>query len=449
MIPVVTPNEMRAIDNAATVSVDVLIERAGAAVARAALRMLGGGYGRTVAVVVGPGNNGADGRIAADRLRARGVSVSLFDARQCPPVLPVVDLVIDAAYGTGFRDDWASPDVGGAMVLAVDVPTGLDALTGEVGAGTLHADVTVTFAAAKPGHFLNEGPDVVGELVVVDIGLPVDAATVGVVEACDVAAWLPQRKREAHKWDHAVRVVAGHTGMTGAGWMAAGAAQRAGAGMVTLSSPGIEPPLPIEVVGKTVPAFDWADSVLADLHRFHALVVGPGLGRDDQTIPAVVRTVMQSSVSVVVDGDGLFALAQSTSALLGRDGVTILTPHDGEYGLLMGARPDSDRIASAHRLVEASGATVLLKGATTVIAGLHGRTFLVTNGDQRLATAGTGDVLAGVIGGLLAIGMEPLRAAAAGAWIHAAAAARCAPVGLVASDLIDEIPAVLTELGKR
>ena len=198
MIPVVTPNEMRAIDNAATVSGDVLIERAGAAVARAALRMLGGGYGRTVAVVVGPGNNGADGRIAADRLRARGVSVSLFDARQCPPVLPVVDLVIDAAYGTGFRGDWASPDVGGAMVLAVDVPTGLDSLTGEVGAGTLHADVTVTFAAAKPGHFLNDGPDVVGQLVVVDIGLPVDAATVGVVEACDVAAWLPPRKREAH-----------------------------------------------------------------------------------------------------------------------------------------------------------------------------------------------------------------------------------------------------------
>ncbi len=448
MIPVVTPNEMRAIDRASTVPVEVLIDRAGAAVARVALRMLGGGYGRTVAVIAGPGNNGADGRIAAHRLRERGVSVCLFDAGHCPPVLPAVDLVVDAAYGTGFRGQWDSPDVRGAKVLAVDVPSGLDALTGEVGAGTLRADITVTFAAAKPGQFLNGGPDVVGELVVVDIGLPVETATVGVVEASDVAAWMTRRRRTAHKWDHAVRIVAGHPGMTGAGWLAAAAAQRVGAGMVMLSSPGVDSPTPIEVVGKLVPAFDWANSVLADLHRFHALVVGPGLGRDDETVPTVVRTVTGAPIPVVVDGDGLFAVARSMDALLDRRRVTILTPHDGEYGLLMGARPDADRIASARRLVDACGAIVLLKGPTTVIAGPDGRTFLITNGDQRLATAGTGDVLAGTIGGLLAMGIEPIRAAAAGAWIHAAASAHCAPIGMIASDLIDQIPVVLTALGK-
>ncbi len=447
MIPVVTLDEMRAIDAAAAETVEVLIERAGAAVARAALRLLGGAYGRTVVVVAGPGNNGADGRVAAARLRERGVSVTVFDATASPAMLPPCDLVIDAAFGTGFRGSWTPPVVHGTRVLAVDVPTGLDALTGHAPPGVLRADATVTFAAAKPGHVLGDGPDLVGELEVADIGLDVGAATIGVVERGDVAAWLPSRPRDAHKWRSALRVVAGSAGMTGAASLVSAAAQRIGAGMVVLSSPGIDSDGPVEAVSRAVPATGWDTAVLADLDRFEALVVGPGLGRADHTVAPVVRTVTGSVVPTVVDGDGLFAMSWNEAGtpefLRDRDVATVLTPHDGEYALLTGASPGHDRIAAARRLVELSGCVVLLKGPTTVVASPAGHVFLVTNGDQRLATAGTGDVLAGMIGGLIACGLDAPRAAAGAAWLHAEAAKVLPERGLVAGDLIAVLPSVL------
>lgn len=451
MLPVVIPDEMRAIDAASEQPVDVLVERAGSAVAHAALRLLGGAYGRTAVVVAGPGNNGADGKVAARRLAERGVAVRLLDARALPDRIPAADLVIDAAFGTGFRGTWEPPPLpAGARVLAVDVPTGLEAATGRAQAGTWRADVTVTFAAAKPGHVLAAGPALTGRLVVADIGLDVSGATIGIVEEDDVAAWLPPRARTAHKWRHAVRVVAGSPGMTGAAALVAGAAQRVGAGMVVLSSPGIDAEAPVEVVRRQLPAFDWADELQSDLHRFHALVVGPGLGRQRHTLPSVVQAVTDSVVPVLVDGDGLFALSWNESGtpafLRDREVPTVLTPHDGEYALLTGSPPDEDRIAAAHRLVAMSGAVVLLKGPTTVVAAPDRRTLIVAHGDERLATAGTGDVLSGVIAGLLAMGVPPAEAAAGGAWIHAAAARRRGRRGLVASDLLAEIPAVLNAL---
>ena len=409
MIPVVTPDEIRAIDAAAPEPVGVLIERAGAAVARAALRMLGGAYGRTVTVLAGPGNNGADGRVAADRLRERGVAVRVLDARDLPPSLERCDLLVDAAFGTGFRGSWTAPECDAGAVLAVDVPTGLDARTGRAPEGVLHADVTVTFQAAKPGHVLLDGPDVVGELVVADIGLDVSAAGMAIVERDDVAAWLPQRPRTAHKWRSAVRLVAGSPGMTGAAVLAARAAQRAGSGMVVVSSPGLDPGAlgtgtPVEAVGRAIAVDGWDGEVLADLHRFGALVIGPGLGRADWTVPSVVRTVTSAAVPTVVDGDGLFAMSwndEGTPAFLrGRDTATVLTPHDGEYALLTGSPPGDDRVAAARHLVDVSGCVVLLKGPTTIVAEPGGQVWLVDEGDQRLATAGTGDVLAGVIGGV-------------------------------------------------
>jgi hydroxyethylthiazole kinase-like uncharacterized protein yjeF len=447
VLPVVTPAEMRAIDAASPAPVEVLIERAGAAVARAALRVLGGAYGRTVVVLAGPGNNGADGRVAAARLRGRGVSVSVIDALDLPASLPACDLVIDAAFGTGFRGVWRPPAVGAARVLAVDVPTGLDALTGHAPHGVLRADVTVTFAAAKPGHVLGDGRDLVGHLEVADIGLDVGRAVIGIVQRSDVGEWLPDRPRDAHKWRSALRVVAGSAGMTGAASLVAAAGQRIGAGLVVLSSPGIEPDGPIEAVGRKVPAVDWDDAVLADLDRFEALVIGPGLGRADHTVPSVVRTVTGSVVPTVVDGDGLFAMswndAGTPAFLRDRAVATVLTPHDGEYALLTGTAPGRDRIAAARQLVELAGSVVLLKGPTTVVAAPDGQVFLVANGDQRLATAGTGDVLAGIIGGLLACGVDAGRAAAAGAWLHAEAAMALPEHGLVASDLVAVLPEVL------
>lgn len=458
MIPVVTPERMRLIDAAAPEPVDVLVERAGAAVARQALRMLGGAYGRRVTILAGPGNNGADGRVAAARLRERGVATTVHDVGAFPPVLAGTDLVVDAAFGSGFRGEWRPPRFEPEVpVLAVDVPTGLDSGTGEAAKRTLGAAATVTFAAPRPGHFLGRGPELCGELIVADIGLvatpaPDAPATeqLWAVEAADVAGWLSDRARGAHKWDSAVRVVAGSPGMTGAAHLASAAAQRAGAGMVALSSPGIDASRPLEVVDRRVPPFDWADAVLSDLYRFHALVIGPGLGREEYTVPAVVRTVEEALVPVVVDGDGLFALAWNEAGhpgfLAGREVPTVLTPHDGEYGTMMGGRPGADRIGALRKIVDLTGATVLLKGPTTLVAGPDSPTWFVTNGDQRLATAGTGDVLSGIIGALLARGLPALHAAVAGAWIHAESARHAGDAGLVAGDVVDSIPAVLTRL---
>lgn len=457
MIRIITPERMREIDAAASDPVDVLVERAGAAVARRALAMLGGGYGRRVTVLAGPGNNGADGTVAARRLRERGVAVTVHDVSAMPPMIRGADLVIDAAFGSGFRGEWLPPRLGDTSVLAVDVPTGLDSRTGEASKRTLRADATVTFAAPRPGHFLGHGPALCGQLTVADIGLDTtppegeaDTEQMAMIDASDVAAWLPERAPDAHKWSTAVRVVAGSTGMTGAAHLAAAAAQRAGSGLVALSSPGIEASAPPEVVDRRIPPFDWAARVLDDLYRFHALVIGPGLGREEYTVPSVVTTVMDALVPVVVDGDGLFSLswndAGNPAFLAEREVPTVLTPHDGEYGTLTGGRPGPDRVAALRHLVDLTGATVLLKGPTTLVAGPSTPTWFVTNGDQRLATAGTGDVLAGVIGALLARGLRADRAAAAGAWLHAEAGRAAGAAGLIAGDVVDALPTVLNRL---
>jgi ADP-dependent NAD(P)H-hydrate dehydratase / NAD(P)H-hydrate epimerase len=450
VIPIVTPEEMAAIDKAAPEPVDVLIERAGSAVARAAREMLGGTYGRTVNVIAGKGNNGNDGRCAARRLTERGVRIRMFDAAECPPQLPPADLVIDAAYGTGFRGEWRAPRVGAAPVLAVDIPSGVSGLTGEAGRGVLAADRTVTFAALKPGLLLGAGRNLAGEVEVVDIGLDTRRVRTHLVETEDVAAWWRPRPPTAHKWSRAVRVVAGSPGMTGAAHLSSGAAQRAGSGMVTLSTPGADGSAPPEVVRRRLPAFDWSGQVLDDLHRYHALVIGPGLGREAYTVAAVRATALAATVPTVIDGDGLFALAWDADGaapvLHRRTSPTVLTPHDGEFGLLAGRGPDADRFQAARRLAADLRTVVLLKGPVTIVAAPGGDVLVVANGDARLATAGTGDVLAGILGALLATGLDPFRAAGAAAWIHAVAAHAGPPVGLVAGDLIDALPGVLGRL---
>jgi hydroxyethylthiazole kinase-like uncharacterized protein yjeF len=450
MIPVLTPDEMGAVDAAAPESVEVLIERAGSAVAREALRMLGGGYGRHVVVLAGKGNNGADGRAAAARLRRRGADVTVVDALDAPARIAACDLVIDAAYGTGFRGDYDAPEVGGSPVLAVDIPSGVDGCTGEAAGRVLQAERTVTFAALKPGLVLGAGHDLAGDIVVADIGL---AATsrVGVVEAADVASWLPRRETEDHKWRSAVLVVAGSPGMTGAAHLAARAAQRAGAGMVRVGTPGVadDPRRPVEAVGLELPRTGWDATVLELVGRFRSLVVGPGLGRDDASLAAVRALLGAADLPTVLDADGLIALRGALApAARRRPADTILTPHDGEYEQLLGERPGPDRIAAARRLAGTSGSIALLKGSTTVVAHPDGRVRISTTGAPRLATAGTGDVLSGIIGALLARGMPPLEAAVAGAWLHGRAARLGPAEGLVAGDLPDLLPAALAEVAR-
>jgi NAD(P)H-hydrate epimerase len=482
MLPVLTPAEMGAVDAAAPEPVDVLIGRAGAAVARQALTLLGGGYGRRVVVVAGKGNNGNDGRDAARRLQRRGVRVLVVDAADGPDRLPAADLVIDAAYGTGFRGEYVPPDPGAAAVLAVDIPSGVDGLTGAVAGGAaadvaevagdgtvrlatggagvggtrgaggaVRADRTVTFAALKPGLLFHPGRALAGDVVVADIGLDVHrgAPTVGLVEASDVARWLPARPPDTHKWRAAVVIAAGSPGMTGAAHLAARAAQRAGAGMVRVASPGVDPGpgLPTEAVGITTPGAGWDTTVLEHLERAGALVLGPGLGRGAPAAAAIHHVATSATVPIVIDGDGLSALGEQAGDVLGgRPAATVLTPHDGEFARLTGRPPGADRIAAARSLAAATGAVVLLKGPTTVVAHPDGRVRLSISGDSRLATAGTGDVLSGIIGALLAQGMDPLEATAAGAWLHGRAAAHGPARGLVASDVVDGLPAALVAL---
>jgi ADP-dependent NAD(P)H-hydrate dehydratase / NAD(P)H-hydrate epimerase len=452
MIPVVTPAEMAEIDAAAPEPVEVLIERAGAAVARAATRMMGGTYGRRVVVLAGKGNNGNDGRAAARRLARAGAAVRVVDVADAPARLPAADLVIDAAFGTGFHGSWTAPDVGDAAVLAVDIPSGVDGATGAAGDGVLPADRTVTFAALKPGLLLPPGSVATGEIELADIGLDVSRARAHLVTEDDARQWLLPRAVDSHKWHAAVAMVAGSPGMTGAARLATSAAMRAGAGYVRLSSPGAapDPGLPTEVVSRSLPLVSWSDVVLKDLDRFQALVVGPGLGRSDATTAAVRELVGAASVPTVVDGDGLFALAWSpdgaVAVLKGRHAATVLTPHDGEFGLLAGRRPGADRLAAARALSATTGAVVLLKGPATIVAEPRGRVLISTAGDERLATAGTGDVLSGIVGALLAQQVPAFEAAAIGAWLHGSAGRRGPERGLVASDLPGLIPGVLERL---
>jgi ADP-dependent NAD(P)H-hydrate dehydratase / NAD(P)H-hydrate epimerase len=432
VLPVVGPEEMRALDAASNVGVDELIRRAGAAVARVAVETMGGTYGRRVVVVCGKGNNGADGRVAASVLRARGVRVVELDAVDAEgAVLPPCDLVVDAAYGTGFRGAWTPPVVpDGVPVVAVDVPSGPDSW----------ADVTVTFAALKPS-LVFDGPHRAGVVVVEDIGLEgVDgAATSWVVEPFDVRAALPRRPVDAHKYHAAVAVVAGSPGMTGAAALTAAAVHRAGSGYCRLGVPGAEGAVPagapIEAVAVPLPAEAWAAAALAACERMRALALGPGLGRSPSVADDVRQVVAEAPVPVVLDADGLFALGESAGAL-GREDV-VLTPHDGEFARLAGAAPPAgvERVEAVRALAGRLGCVVLLKGPVTVVAEPGGEVRLARTGTPALATAGTGDVLTGVLASFLAQGLPPLDAASCAAVAHGAAALSGPSVGPVASDL--------------
>jgi NAD(P)H-hydrate epimerase len=455
VIPVVTTEEMRAIDRDAPEPTEVLIERAGAAVARVALRMMDGAYGRRVVVVAGKGNNGADGRAAARRLARRGVRVLHVDAAAVPERLPPSDLVIDAAYGTGFHGDYVAPDPNGARVLAVDIPSGVNGDTGAAAPTAAWADETVTFAALKPGLLLGEGPDRAGLVEVADIGLDVSRTRTHVIEDADAAEMLPPRPRDAHKWQRAVYVVAGSGGMLGAAHLTSTAALRAGAGMVRLATPGApsEAYPPGEVVGRALPD-DWARAVVEEAERFGAVAIGPGLGTSPDTVQSVCDVVRRTPVPIVVDADGLNSLARVGAGardelLRSRTVPTVLTPHAGEFARLAGGPPGDDRLHAVRALAARTGAVVLLKGSTTVVADLSGAVRISVAGSARLATAGTGDVLTGVIAAFLAAGVAPLDAAALGAHVHGRAAATGHRVGMVAGDLLDLVAAWLTAHGAR
>ena len=459
MQPVLTAAEMRAADAAALGSLthETLVGRAGTAVAMTALKILGGAYGRRVIVVVGKGSNGADGRVAAAHLASRGVKVEVIDAASAPASLGRCDLVIDGAYGTGFRGTYVAPKISPSTpVLAIDLPSGLNADTGEGCEGAFHATHTVTFAARKTGLVQGDGPRLSGRITVADIGVPTTTASAALITDDDVRALVPPRPRQSHKWTTALGIAAGSVGMEGSAVLSTRGAMAAGAGMIRLGSPGNPTASwPVEAVRVSLDAFAWAESFLDATTKCLALVIGPGLGHDERTQEEIRAVVAAASVPVVIDADGLNALGEGADVrrlLAQRVAPTVLTPHDGEYARLAGSSPGADRLAAARHLAAQCGAIVLLKGPLTAVATNDGAPtdiLLANAGVPALATAGTGDVLSGIIGAFLARGVPAHHAAALGAHVHGRAAALGAPEGLRAGQLPDLVARFLSEQSRR
>ena len=453
MQPAVTVAEMAAFDALAieATSRDDLVEAAGRAVAREVAERFGPMIGRRIVVVAGKGSNGADGRVAARLLAAEGAEVTIVEPSVSTQDLVGAELVIDAAYGTGLARTFEAPmPPPSAIVVAVDLPSGVDADTGAVAGRAMAASVTVTMAARKVGLLLGEGRRISGEVVVADIGIAVHDTVSRLVGDEDLEL-LPRRGTDSHKWTTPVTVVAGAPGMEGAGALACLGAMRAGAGMVRLIHPitsgSASVAWPLELVRRPVPMEALALATQEETARSGALVVGPGLGSTPQAHAAVRQLLAERCCPVVLDADGLGAVegVEGLAALVAaRPSPVVITPHDGEMRRLLGAAVPGDRIACALDVARRSGATVLLKGPTTIIASSSGgpnSVLLVTSGTEALATAGTGDVLSGVIAALIASGLEPLLAAGLAAHLHGRAGARFSGV-LLAS----ELPGLIGEL---
>jgi NAD(P)H-hydrate epimerase len=448
--PLYTAAEMRAAEErypGYPGSAGELMERAGAAVADEVLHAYP--EARRIAAVCGGGANGGDGRIAARILREAGRAVVDTDDPSN------VDLVLDALFGTGFRGA-PRPEAAalierinacGAPIVAVDLPSGVDASTGETAGAAVDADLTVTFHGRKVGMVVAPGRFHAGRIVVADIGL--EAAPTAIVRGTPALLdRVPRRGARDTKFSSgSLLVVGGVPGTTSAAVLTATAAMRADAGYVTLAVPAEALPvaeaLALEPVKR---GFEWAnavDSLASDVARSSALAVGPGLGRSDEA-RGLVRALLEASpLPAVVDADGLFGLEP-----VPRDAPTILTPHAGELARLLDVEPawvGAHRLEAAARAAERFGAVVLLKGADTIVRAPDGQTVVCDTGPPSLATAGTGDVLTGIVGAFLAKGLDAVDAAAAAAVAHGLAA-RSVPhqAGLVASDVAAALPAVLS-----
>ncbi len=471
-----------------------LMETAGAAVAEAARELATAGPAR---VVCGKGNNGGDGLVAARHLAETGYQVEvvlLWPAGELSPdssanlarfrgpvreagpgeiagLLEGSGVVVDAIFGTGFSGAPRAPaddaieaiNRSGAGVVAADIPSGVDASTGETAGAAVEAEITVSFHAAKLGHWIAPGKAQAGELRVTEIGIPPGAPgdpAAGVI-GDQVLGLAPPRRPNSTKFDSGeVVVIGGSRGLTGAVCMAAEAAIRAGAGYATVAVPAdLEPIFELKLTEVMSRGFGGAegrlasgssDAILEAAGRAAAVVLGPGLGRDDDSL-ALARAVARGvAVPLLIDADGLNAHAERLELIAEREAPTVLTPHAGELGRLLGrdsAQVGEHRLACAREAAERSGAIVVLKGDDTLVAAGE-RLAISAGGSPGLATAGTGDVLSGTVGALLARGMEPFAAACTGVHAHQRAgrisAERLGSVeSVIATDVISALPAAL------
>lgn len=466
---------------------EVLMQRAAAGVAAHAARVLPGVYGKRVALLVGAGHNGGDTLHAGARLAARGAQVTALllspdrahagglaallgasgramtaldsggnATRAALRVVERSDLVLDGIVGIGGRgglrpgaaaladEAWDS----GAYRIAVDLPSGVDADTGEVPGEAFEADLTVTFGGRKPGLFVGAGRQYCGDVRLVDIGLGphLPAPAVRALEAPDVAHLLPTPRPDDDKYSRGVvGVVAGSDRYTGAAVLCVGAAAHGGAGMVRYVGSAAE------VVRSLLPHAVVSEDRPAKAGRVQAWAVGPGMGTDDAAMDLLCE-VLAGDVPVLVDADGITMVARRPDLVRSRTAPTVLTPHDREFERIWGP-VGPDRIAAARRAAADIGAAVLLKGDVTVIARPDGMVYLNLTGVPWLATAGSGDVLTGLGGGILAsraggaggAGADPAVGMACAAYVHGVAG-ELAGVGCDASDVLAAVPGALRQI---
>jgi NAD(P)H-hydrate epimerase len=473
-----------------------LMERAGLGLAELVLRRAPQG---PVAVVCGKGNNGGDGFVAARMLREEGLEVGVLtlagaaeyrgDAKVNlerlpgdppepfePDALRGARAIVDAIFGTGFSGAPREPasvaieainGARGAEVVACDVPSGVNGSTGQIEAAAVRADATATFHAGKPGLWIAPGKANAGDVAVIDIGIPAGGPAhpnIGLINA-SVLDDVPRRGRESTKFAAgSVVVCGGSTGLTGAPCMAAEAAMRAGAGYVTALVPASLNPIfegrLLEVM--TVPLADEdgsltteaVDAVSERLPRADALVLGPGVGRAERALEAARAIAAAAELPLLLDADGLNAHAGALETIAKRSAPTVLTPHAGELARLLdidSGAVSAERLQSAREAARRARAIVVLKGDDTLIADPGGRVAVSRGGAAALATAGTGDVLSGVIASFLAKGMDPFHAACAGVFAHASAGQlaqrEIGREGVIASDVIERLPAALEGQG--
>ncbi|MBM4144109.1 MAG: NAD(P)H-hydrate dehydratase [Lentisphaerae bacterium] len=519
---VVTTAQMRELDRRTIeefdVSGEVLMDRAGAGVAET-VRFLARAAGMdrpSALLIAGRGNNGGDAFVAARHLAAAGLEVETWLAGEAAEVrgdalrhlsrmksagvtlreLPTadewdraldslrdVDIVVDGVLGTGISGPARGPAAGAiqyinalaeeSLVVSIDIPSGLNSDTGEAPGGAVTADVTATMGLPKTGLLAPAALDRVGNVEVVDIGLPwelTDAVEceLELITSQDLRGIVPRRARSAHKglFGH-VLVVAGAPGFAGAAALACRAASRSGAGLVSALTPagiaavvaGLAPEAMVHAGAATAEGNLAAGALEAwgrDLSAFSAVLVGPGLTAHPDTLGLLKFLLARCACPLVVDADALNVCDGQPQILADAAGPVVATPHPGEMGRLLGcpaAGVQGDRIGAARRAAAVTGAYIVLKGAGTVVTGAQGRPHVNLCGNPGMATGGTGDVLAGLLAGLLAQGIAPFDAARLAVYLHARAgddaAWRGSQAGLIASDIVAELPHALRDILAR
>lgn len=507
-----TAAEMRKIDQIAIktfgIPGTVLMENAGVETARQVVATLGTVENKMICIFAGKGNNGGDGFVVARHLFNQGAKIKVFllgvksaisgdakvnldiiirmgisvievshsrDWEKVKIAATFAECLVDALLGTGFTGE-VSGDLAQAVEIinksdklkvAVDIPTGIDADTGQIRGSAVRADYTVTLGLPKPGLLIYPGAGCVGKLIMADIGIPVKLLTdnsikQNIITSGSIKEILAIRQPDAHKGTTGkVTVIAGSQGLTGAAALTSMAASRTGAGLVTLGTAEslndimeakltevMTRPLP-ETVGRTIgrKALPYIEEMAL---KSDVLAIGPGLGRQDETMALVRETIMKAECPLVIDADALNALVGHTEILNQAKALPILTPHPGEMARLTGLSVkdvSKDCVTTARHAAGLWGAVVVLKGARTIIAYPDGEVYINTNGNPGMATGGTGDVLTGVIAGLIAQGVTTHAAAIAGVHIHGLAgdiaAATRGTIGLVAGDVVEALPAAI------